>query len=128
LNGEGAGSPAQDSIGAIVGVLEREDDAASAQPEKGGVEEVGLQLLRQQVTQIMLAKKRKSRSIKVFQKIFEMLSTEISSPCKNSFGKTIGVPKTASAGERSVSSLGCVRSPRSNQGNSSAQVAAAAQA
>jgi hypothetical protein len=33
-----------------------------------------------------------------------MVSTESSSFCKNSFGKTIWAPKTASAGERPVSS------------------------
>jgi hypothetical protein len=38
----------------------------------------------------------------------------------------MGAPKTASAGERPVSSLGCARSPRSTKGNSSDQVAAAA--
>ncbi len=40
-----------------------------------------------------------------------MVSTENSSFCKNSFGKTIFTPKTASAGERPVSSLGCALSP-----------------
>jgi hypothetical protein len=42
-----------------------------------------------------------------------MESTEISSVCTNSLGNTIGAPKTASAGERPMSSLGCARSPRS---------------
>jgi hypothetical protein len=56
---------------------------------------------------------------------FKIVSTEISSPWKNSFGKTIGAPKTASAGERPLSSLSCAQRPRSTQGISSAQVAAA---
>ncbi len=51
------------------------------------------QLLRQQVTQIMLARDSKSRILKVKKFIFGILSTEISSPWKNSFGKTIGVLK-----------------------------------
>jgi hypothetical protein len=34
------------------------------------------------------------------EKFLETLSTENSSTCKNSLGKTIGVPKTASARER----------------------------
>jgi hypothetical protein len=57
-----------------------------------------------------LLERGKAGASKVFKKILEMLSTENSSPCKNSFGKTIGVPKTASAGERPVSFLGCVNS------------------
>ncbi len=46
---------------------------------------------------------------------FKIVSKEISSPCKNSFGKTIGAPKTASAGERPLSSLSCAQRPRSTQ-------------
>jgi hypothetical protein len=34
----------------------------------------------------------------------------------------MGAPKTASAGERPVSSLGCAQSPRSTKGNYSDQV------
>jgi hypothetical protein len=64
------GFPEQDSVGAIVGVLERWDNTASAEPDEGGTEEVGWQLLRQQVTQIMLARERKSSSIQSFQKKF----------------------------------------------------------
>ncbi len=65
-DGKGAGSPAQDSVGAIIGALERGDDAASAQPDEGDTEEIRWQ----QVTQIMLARERKSRSIQIFQNIF----------------------------------------------------------
>jgi hypothetical protein len=63
-----------------------------------------------------------------FGKFFTMVSTENSSFCKNSFGKTIYAPKTASAGERPVSSLSCALSPRSTKGNSSEHVAEAARA
>jgi hypothetical protein len=59
-----------------------------------------------------LLERGKAGASKVFKIVLDMLSTKISSPCKNSFGKTIGVPKTASAGERPVSSLGCA-SPKS---------------
>jgi hypothetical protein len=63
---------------------------------------------------------------KVVKKILIIESTEIYSFCKNSLGNTIGAPKTASAGERLVSSLGCAQSPRSTKGNSSDQFAAVA--
>jgi hypothetical protein len=53
---------------------------------------------------------------KVFGNFLIIESTEISLPCKNSLGNTIGAPKTASAGETPVSSLGCVRMPRSTKG------------
>jgi hypothetical protein len=69
--------------------------------------------------------KRKAGASKVFEKYFIMKSTEILLPCKNSFGNTIGAPKTAPAGERPVSSLRCVRWLRSTKGNSSVQVARA---
>jgi hypothetical protein len=65
---------------------------------------------------------------KVSENLLTMKSTESSSFCKNSFGKTIWAPKTASAGERPVSSLGCALSPRSTKGNSSDHVSAAARA
>jgi hypothetical protein len=42
----------------------------------------------------------------VFLKFLIIESTASSSHCKNSFGKTIGAPKTDSAGESPVSSLG----------------------
>jgi hypothetical protein len=61
--------------------------------------------------------KENAGASKDFFKKFEIVSTDISSPCKNSFGKTIGAPKTASARERPVS--------RSTQGISSAQVVTA---
>ncbi len=68
-DGEGTGSPVQDSVGAVVRALEKRDDAASARPEKGGTEEVSWQLLRHQATRIMLARERKSRNIQSFPKI-----------------------------------------------------------
>jgi hypothetical protein len=63
-----------------------------------------------------------------FGNFLTIVSTESSSFCKNSFGKTIWAPKTASAGERPVSSLGCALSPRSTKGNSADHVATAARA
>jgi hypothetical protein len=72
--------------------------------------------------------KEEAGASKVFEKCLIIESTEISSVCKNSLGNTIGAPKTASAGEGPVSSLGCAWSPRSTKGNSSDHVAAAARA
>jgi hypothetical protein len=71
--------------------------------------------------------KETAGACKVLEKFLIIASTDISSFCKNSLDNTMGAPKTASAGERPVSSLGCARSPRSTKGNSSDQVAAAAQ-
>jgi hypothetical protein len=70
--------------------------------------------------------KEKGRASKVFKNFLTIASTENSSPCKNLFGRTIEVPKTASVGERPVSSLCCAWRPRSIKGNSSDQVAKAA--
>ncbi len=59
----------QDSVGAVVGALERGGETALAQQDEGGME-VSWQLLRQQVTQMMLARKRKSSSIESFHKFY----------------------------------------------------------
>ncbi len=67
--------------------------------------------------ELCLVEREEVGASKVFEKFLQILSTENSSQCKNMFGKTIGVPKTASAGERPVSSLGCTQSPRSTLGN-----------
>jgi hypothetical protein len=56
--------------------------------------------------ELCLGKENAGTSKDFFQNV-KIVSTEISSPCKNSFGKTIGAPKTVSARERPVSSLGC---------------------
>jgi hypothetical protein len=113
----------QESIGAIVEGTGEAGRSASAQADEGVAEEVGLQLPGSRRLELCLLERGKAVASKDFQIFFEMLSTEIYSPYNNSFGKTIGVPKTVSAGERPVSSLGCTRSPGGTQGNSSAQVA-----
>jgi hypothetical protein len=69
--------------------------------------------------------KETAGTCKVFEKFLIIASTGISSFCKNSLGNTMGALKTASAGERPVSSLGYARRLRSTKGNSSDQVAAA---
>ncbi len=64
------GDPGAQVVDSAWQVIDEGDDAASAQPDEGGTEEVSWQLLRQQATQIMLARERKSRSIQSFQKKF----------------------------------------------------------
>jgi hypothetical protein len=87
-DGEGAGSPAKDGIGAVVRALERGDNVTLVQPYKGGTEEDGRQLLMQQVTRIMFAKREKKQEHPMFLRIFlKILLTENSSPCKTSFAK-----------------------------------------
>jgi hypothetical protein len=53
---------------------------------------------------------------RIFEKCLEIFSTENSYAWKNLLGKTRGMPKTASAVESPVSSLGWERSPRRTQG------------
>jgi hypothetical protein len=48
---------------------------------------------------LCLLERGKAGASKVFKQKQKMLLTENSSPCKNSFDKTLGVPKTASAGD-----------------------------
>jgi hypothetical protein len=62
--------------------------------------------------------------MQILEKILRIEATESSSFCKNSFGNTIEAPKTASAGERLVFSLGCAR--RSTKGSFLDHVVAAA--
>jgi hypothetical protein len=68
--------------------------------------------------------KETAGACKVLEKILIMESIEISWLCKNLLSNTMGAPKTTSAGERPLSSLGCAQSPRSTKGNSSDYVAA----
>jgi hypothetical protein len=53
--GEGAGSMPQDGVGAIVRAVERWDDAAAAQPDEGGTQQLVWQLGRQLGTGIVPA-------------------------------------------------------------------------
>jgi hypothetical protein len=94
-------------------------------PDEGDGEELSWQLAGQLGARIV-PRQRDSKNIQVLEKFLIIESTEISSFCKNSLGNTTGAPKTASAGERPVSSLGCARSPRSTKSNSWDQVAAVA--
>jgi hypothetical protein len=112
---------AQNGVGAVVERLERWDHAATTDPDGEGREELGWQLAGQLMLELRLGKEEAGAS-KVFEKFLIIESTEISSVCKNSLGNTIGAPKTASAGERTVSFLGYSRSPRSTKGNSSDHV------
>jgi hypothetical protein len=122
-DGEGAGPAAQDGVGAVVERLKGWDDAAPTDQDEG----VGRRSPGSWVLELCLGKET-AGTCKVFDKILIIASTDIASFCKNSLGNTMGAPKTASAGERPVSSLSCARSPRSTKSNSSDQVAAAARA
>ena len=82
-----------------MGALERRADGVAANPDEAGGSEVIWQLVWQVLAGVM-PRQGKSRSIYVFK------STEHSSFFKNSLGKTKGDPKTDSAGERPLSSLG----------------------
>ncbi len=113
---EGARSTPQDGVGAAVGAVERRHDAAAVQPDGVGAQQLGWQLGTG-----IAPKQRKSRSIQGFlKKIFTIESKENLYPYTNSLGRTIGVPKTASARGKTVSSLGCAQRLRSTKGNSSA--------
>jgi hypothetical protein len=123
-DGEGAGAVAQDRIGVVIEQLKGWNQAASTDPDKGGGEQLAGQ---GSVLELCLGKEG-PETCKVFENFLTMVSTESLSFCKNSFGKTICAPKTASAGERPVSSLGCTLSPRSTKGSSSGHVAVVAHA
>ncbi len=64
-DGEGAGSVAQNSIGAVVERLERWDDAAMTDPDEGGGEELSWQLAGQLDTRIV-PRQGRSRIIQSF--------------------------------------------------------------
>jgi hypothetical protein len=69
LEGEGAGSPAKDGIGAVVEGVERGNHAATPDPDKASVEEVSWKLAGQLATQIV-PEQGKSRGIQKFQIFF----------------------------------------------------------
>ncbi len=66
-DGEGAGSMPQDCIGAVIGAVERRDDAPAAQPDKGGEQQLIWQLGRQLDVGIVPGQ-GKRRSIQSFYK------------------------------------------------------------
>ncbi len=61
-DGEGAGAAAQDDTGAIIGLLQGQDDA-TVHPDKGDAEEVVRKLFWQLAARVVLARQRKNRSI-----------------------------------------------------------------
>ncbi len=64
-DGAGAGSVAQDSVGAIVERLKGWDDAAPTDPDEGGGEELAWQLARQLAARIVPGQ-RNSRNMQSF--------------------------------------------------------------
>ncbi len=99
LESEGAGSPAEDGVGDVVEREKGGDNTAAPDPDEAGAEEISRELAGQLATQIVPGK-RKSRSIqRLFFFNFEIVSTGISSPFKNSFGKTNGAPAAQRAPE-----------------------------
>ncbi len=67
LESEGAGSPVEDRVGAIIVRVERGDPAAAPDPDKAGAEKISQELTRQLVTGIVPGQ-RKRRSIQRFLK------------------------------------------------------------
>jgi hypothetical protein len=116
---------AQNGVGAVIERLKGWNDAAPTGPVEEGREQLGWQLAWQLGARIV-PRQRSIRNMQSFRQFLIIESTESSSFGKKSFGNTIGAPKTASARERPVSSLGCARSPRSTKGSSSDHVAAVA--
>ena len=87
-----------------LGALERRADGVSANPDEAGGDEVIWQLVWQVLAGVM-PRQGKSRSIYVF-KFFNNTINRRFIIFLNSLGKTRGQPKTASASERPLSSLG----------------------
>ncbi len=116
---------AQDGIGAVVRPLQGWDDTAVVHPTRGARRRSPGSSSGSWWPELCLLDRENTRASRILKKISEILSMENSFACKNSLGKTRGVPKIASARERPVSSLGWEQSPRMTQGISSAQVAVA---
>jgi hypothetical protein len=90
---------------AVVQQLERRHGAIATDPDQAGGEEFGA-LAGQRLELELCLGKQKAGISRDFGKFFIIESTANSSYCKNSFGKTIEAPKTESARERPLSSLG----------------------
>ena len=94
-DGECARAARDNSVGAVVGALERRADGVAANPGSSS----GRFWLE-------LCLGREKAGASMFLHFSTIVSTEVSSFLKNSLCKTRGQPKTASAGERPLSSLG----------------------
>jgi hypothetical protein len=97
-------------MGAVVERLMGWNQAAPTDPDEGVENSSAGSSLGRSVLELRLGKEG-AETCKVLENLLTMVSTENSSICKNSFGKTICATKTASARERPVSSLGCALSP-----------------
>jgi hypothetical protein len=120
-DGEGAGAATQDRVGAVVEQLKGGIRTLRWTQMRGVESNSAGSSLGRPVLELCLGKEG-AETCKVLENFLTIMSIESSSFCKNSFGKTICAPKTASA------QLGCALSPRSTKGNSSDHVTAAAHA
>jgi hypothetical protein len=100
------GSPAEDGVRAVIEGVERETKPPLQTQMRGALKRSGGSSLGSWRLELCLGKEKAGAS-KYLRIFFEIVSTGISSPFKNSFGKTIVAPKTSSAGERPVSSFLC---------------------
>jgi hypothetical protein len=81
-DGEGAGSAAQDGVGAVVARLKGWDDTALTDPDEGDGEDVAWGWLVRQLGARIVPRQRTAGTCKVFKKILIIASTDISSFCK----------------------------------------------
>jgi hypothetical protein len=65
LECEGVGATAKDGEGAVIGLLQGQDDTTAAHPDEGGAEEIIRQLQWQLAAHVVFARWRKSRSTTV---------------------------------------------------------------
>jgi hypothetical protein len=97
-DGKGAGPAAKDGVRIVIESLKGWDDATPPDPDEGGGEEVAWQIVRQLGARTV-PRQKAAGTCEVFENFLIIASIDISLFCKNSLGNTMGVPKTASAGE-----------------------------
>ncbi len=86
VEGEGAGSPAKDGIGAVVEGMERENDAATPDPDKAGVEEVSWKLAGHLATQIV------PKILDIFLKLCQLIHLLLKINLAKQFKQLPGLP------------------------------------
>ncbi len=96
LDGEGVQSAAQQWVGAFIGPLQERDNSTTTHPDAGGTHEVRWELVGQLLAKLCLLGRENAGVSLIFENLLTVWSTENSSTCKNSFGKTRDTPWTAS--------------------------------
>jgi hypothetical protein len=102
LEGEGAGSPAEDGVGAVIEGVERGNHATGPDPDEAGAEEISRELARQLATRIVLEQGKKQEHPKISENLLKLCHQEFHLLSKIHLEKQLEHQKLPQSGKTSV--------------------------